>query len=140
MDGTVLARRWQRAIFATGRPTATHTASGLGSDAVLVHAPGVLPDEAHGPAAVDRLGRALHEAFSIDAISLEPPIAADGRIALRWTIRGVHVGPYLGVAPTGRRVEIQGVDVLRVGDDRIAEVWRTYDRLALLRRLGASSR
>jgi SnoaL-like polyketide cyclase len=134
-----IARRWQRAIFASDRPaTGSSTASGLCSDAVLVHAPGIRPGEARGPAAVDILAEAIRQAFAIDTVEAGAPIGTDDRVAIRWTLRGVHVGSYLGVAPTGRRVEIEGVDVLLIAAGRIVEIWRTYDRLALLRRLGAA--
>ena len=139
-DGPALARSWQEAIFATGRPPAngdddTRTAFGLCSDAVLVHAPGVAPDQARGSIAIERLTRGLRDPFAIDSITVDSPILTDDRLAMRWTVRGVHVGSYLGIAPTGLRVEIDGVDVIRLTEGRVAEIWRSYDRLALVRRL-----
>ena len=138
-DGAALARRWQLAILAIGRSGGTHAAAPTGarlcSDVVLVHAPGVRGVATVGATAIARLAADLREAFAIDTVDVEPPLHADGRIAIRWTLRGVHVGRYLGIEPSGLRVEIDGVDVIRVADDRIAEVWRTYDRLELVRRL-----
>ena len=48
-------------------------------------------------------------------------------VARRWTMRATHQGPFLGVAPTGRRVTMTGIDVLRVVDGRFTEIWHNED-------------
>ena len=39
-------------------------------------------------------------------------------------------------AQTGRRVEISGVAIYRVGDEQIAEIWSQPDQLGLLKQIG----
>lgn len=56
----------------------------------------------------------------------------------RSTVRGTHAGDFLGLAPTGRKVAFELIDVNRVGDDgRIAEHWAALDIHSLLQQLGA---
>ncbi len=44
----------------------------------------------------------------------------------------------MGMPPTGKRVSVQLVDIIRSGDDGLAhEHWGVTDALAMMRQLGA---
>jgi HD-GYP domain-containing protein (c-di-GMP phosphodiesterase class II)/predicted ester cyclase len=63
---------------------------------------------------------------------------ADGdKVVTRKVFTGTHDGPFQGIAPTGREVEIHVIDIVRVAGDRIVEHWGLVDRLGLLAQLGA---
>ncbi len=51
--------------------------------------------------------------------------------------RGTHRGPVLGVAPTGRSVEFETVDVMKVENGRITDHWGVGNLLKMLTQLGA---
>jgi len=62
-------------------------------------------------------------------------LVADGdRVAVATTTSGVHSGHLFGVAPTGRRVSVAGIDVVRV-DGRIVEHRGLTDTVGLLRQV-----
>jgi predicted ester cyclase len=42
-------------------------------------------------------------------------------LRLRWT--GTHTGSYLGVAPTGKRVDVRGMTIWRFEEGRVVEDW-----------------
>jgi steroid delta-isomerase-like uncharacterized protein len=64
-------------------------------------------------------------------------IVEDDRVAHRWTTTGTHTGVFLGIKPTGKKVEIKGMTVSRFGPDgKIHEIWNFHDRLAFLEQLG----
>ena len=44
-------------------------------------------------------------------------------VANRYTIRGTHTGDFFGAAPTGKRFEINGIDMVRVVDGLLVEHW-----------------
>ena len=48
----------------------------------------------------------------------------------------LHDGPFMGHAPTGRPMEIDVFDLLRVEDGRIVEHWGVPDRFHLMVQLG----
>jgi predicted ester cyclase len=59
-----------------------------------------------------------------DLRSHEEALLGDGDlVTIRWTITGTHTGPFFGVAPTGREIQVSGMDILRVADDKIVEHW-----------------
>jgi predicted ester cyclase len=64
-------------------------------------------------------------------------IAEGDRVVTRKVFRGTHDGPFQGIEPTGRDVEIHVIDIVRVADGRIVEHWNEVDRLGLLAQLGA---
>jgi hypothetical protein len=48
--------------------------------------------------------------------------AADGCLVTTFKIyHGTHVGEFLGIAPTGRKIQFEAVDVMRVVDGKIVE-------------------
>ncbi len=53
------------------------------------------------------------------------------------TFHGVHRAPYRGVAPTGKDVEIQTVNIHRIAGGKIVEVRGLSDTLGLLVSIGA---
>ena len=69
-------------------------------------------------------------------LAVEDVLAARDRVVSRFVLRGSHAGPFLGLAPTGHSVAVAGVQIDRVGGDRLAESWVALDGLGLLRQLG----
>ena len=55
----------------------------------------------------------------------------------RVTGRGTHLGAWLGMGPTGQTVEIIGVNIDRVVNDRIVEHGGVADLLGPLLAMGA---
>ena len=49
---------------------------------------------------------------------------------------GTHLGPFLGVEPTGKTVRIRGIHHVRLRDGRIVEHWQGPDILAMLLDMG----
>src|SRR5688572_18195094 len=68
------------------------------------------------PPGRDGVKRFLEELRSgLDDLSITiDAVLADGDlVAVRSTIRGVHRGALMGIPATGRRLEIEGMDVVR---------------------------
>lgn len=62
-------------------------------------------------------------------------LAEDDLVAAHQRWSGTHVGRFLGVAATGRRVEFTSTAVLRIRDGLIAQAWDEMDSGAILRQL-----
>jgi predicted ester cyclase len=59
------------------------------------------------------------------------------RVTTYKTYHGTHRGEFLGVAPTGRTIQFETVDVMRVRDGKITEHWGVANLFSLLQQLGA---
>ena len=63
-------------------------------------------------------------------------IAEGDRVVARTTMVATHTGDFFGIPPTGKRVSVDGIHILRIADGRIAEHWGNNDDLGLMRQLG----
>lgn len=54
-----------------------------------------------------------------------------------WTLTGTHTGPLLGHEATGKPVAIAGIDMVRVVDGRICELWHVEEMGLLMQQIGA---
>jgi steroid delta-isomerase-like uncharacterized protein len=70
--------------------------------------------------------------FTVDLV-----VAEDDLVATSWTANGTHRGEWLGIAPTGREVTWQGINIFRFECGQIVESWSKADHLGLLSQLGA---
>jgi len=69
--------------------------------------------------------------------TVEDIVAEGDRVAFRYTWRGTHQGEFMGVAPTGKKVSILGITIVRIAGGKIAETWALDDTLGLMQQLGA---
>ena len=46
---------------------------------------------------------------------------------IRWTNSGTHTGMLFGNAPTGKRYVATGIDLFRISDGKIQELWQQYN-------------
>jgi steroid delta-isomerase-like uncharacterized protein len=64
-----------------------------------------------------------HAAFPDMRITVEDMIAEGDRVAARVSMRGTHQGEFQGIAATGKRVQVQAMDMFRIADGKIVEHW-----------------
>ena len=81
---------------------------------------------------------AIHAAFSDLQTSVDELLIDGDNIAWRWSVSGTHVGDFGGVAPTGRRVTLQGVNFQRLEGGRVAQHWTLADTAGVLQQLRRS--
>ena len=67
---------------------------------------------------------------------IEEMIAENDRVMVRWTNHGTHVGELNGLPPTGKQTTNSGINIFRVADGKIVQVWDIFDRLWLWQQLG----
>ena len=76
-------------------------------------------------------------AFPDLRVTVEDLVAEGDKVVHRFTLRGTHTGPFLGIPPTGRVVTAVGIAIDRLAGGKVAESWLSLDALNLLRQLGA---
>ena len=59
------------------------------------------------------------------------------RVTVRWHVTGTFSGaPYLGIEPTGRPVDLRGMDLIEIEDGRVAGNNVYFDQLVFARQIG----
>ncbi|MDY6765349.1 MAG: ester cyclase [Halobacteria archaeon] len=63
-------------------------------------------------------------------------VAEGNKVANRSTFVGTHEGEYRGIEPTGKKVEVPVMSIVRIEGGKIVEEWSVIDRLELMQQLG----
>jgi predicted ester cyclase len=95
--------------------------------------PGTTPDKD----GVRVLYQRLREAFPDFHADIQWQSAAGDLVTTYKVYRGTQTGDFLGVAPTGRPVEFETVDVMRVVNGKITEHWGVGNLLKVMIQIGA---
>jgi steroid delta-isomerase-like uncharacterized protein len=88
-----------------------------------------------GPQGVRELVEDLREAFPDLRYEIEEIFSAGDRVAHRWTLSGTQRGEILDIAPTGKRVEVSGIEINRIDRGKIADSWTISDLRGLWQQL-----
>ena len=95
------------------------------------------PGIAEGAEGVRQQFDGFRAAFPDFAATILRQVAQGDLVVTHKVFRGTHRGELMGIAPTGRDVTIEVIDIVRLEDGRIVEHWNVVDRLGLLQQLGA---
>lgn len=80
--------------------------------------------------------RTAHQGLSQLRHDVVDVVEGSGVVAGRVLVTGVHTGTFLGIPPTGRRIEVDQALFARVDGGRICELWEIVDTGSGLRQLG----
>jgi predicted ester cyclase len=78
----------------------------------------------------------LHQAFSDFSMVIEAVVVNDDKVWGRMTARGTQVGQFGPMPPTGKKIEITVIDIMRFKEGKLVEHWGVPDRLAAMEQLG----
>lgn len=68
--------------------------------------------------------------------SVDDMIAEGDKIAARYTLQGTHQSDFRGIAPTGKKIMLKGIEIDRFTDGKFIETWTISDTLGLMQQLG----
>ena len=133
LDARTIIRRWFDEVWNQGREAtvdelfAPHgIAHGLGEEA-----------DVQGPAGFKVFLRNMRSAFPDLHMQVEDILVDGDQAALRVGFEGTHNGNGLGLPPTGRRVSVRGIVIVKIAGGQIVEGWNSWDQLGLLKQIGA---
>ncbi len=125
-ENKALVRRWIEEILTQGY---LERAEDLFTRNYVLHDPS-FPLDVHGPKGAKRYVTAYRKAFPDARFVVEDQIAEGEKVVTRWTARGTHRGEFLGIAPTGERVTVSGIEFDHIVGGKIDEAWVGYHPFA----------
>lgn len=96
------------------------------------------PGMAPGPDAIRETVTLFRAGFPDLDITLEELVAEGDKVCARSMMRGTHRGTIFGLAPTGRKVAVAGMTMVRLVEGRLVESWVKNDVTGLMAQLGAA--
>ena len=94
-----------------------------------------LPGQGAGREGHKQVVALFRSAFPDLQVTTEDVREEEDRVALRWKAEGTHHGDLMGLAPTGKRVTLTGIEILRVSGGKIVERWAEDNGQAVLAQL-----
>src|SRR3984957_19681155 len=92
-----------------------------------------------GPEGYRAFFTGLRDAFPDLSVALETLVADEESIAIAYTLTGTQNGSYMGIAPTGKRMKVRGVQISKFKDGKMVERWGSSDELGMLQQLGVAA-
>ncbi len=100
---------------------------------VVSHEP---PVHEEGIEAIKATITEMRKAFSDIHTELRDLIAENDRVVARLATTATNTGPFKRFAASGKTIEIERVEIVRIADGKIVERWLVRDKMEVLRQLG----
>jgi steroid delta-isomerase-like uncharacterized protein len=99
-----------------------------------LHTP--LPTPGPGIEAMNNVITTCRGAFHDLHVTVDDIMAEGDKVTARFTARGVHKGEFMGLPSTGKGITMTGIEIFRVKDGKIAELWGEANLMGLMQQLG----
>lgn len=76
-------------------------------------------------------------AFPGHRVKVHHILAEGDWVSVVHTHLAKHTGQFMHLTPTGREIAVNGIEVFRMADGKIAEFWRHDDDIGMMMQLGA---
>ena len=120
---TAIAKAWHDDVINKRNPTIL---SQIFGPEVVHHAAGGYPKVLNAEGIAGMMGDLL-TAFPDLLITFDQFIAKDDFVVERYTASGTHQGHFGNLQPTNRTATWTGINIFRIGCERIVEVWSEVD-------------
>jgi steroid delta-isomerase-like uncharacterized protein len=107
----------------------------LVNDDIVIHTP--VPGIGTGKEGMRQLMTIYFSSFMPQHVDVHDIVAEGDRVAVRHTHHLTHNGEFAGIPPTGRELVVEGIEMYRVRDGKVSEMWHHDDFLGLMQQIGA---
>jgi len=125
-----IVRRFSDDLWGRGDLTAADEVLALD---LIEHNP--LPGQGVGREGHKQVVTLFRSAFPDLRVFTQDLVEEGDRVALRWKAEGTHRGDLMGLAPTGKRVTLTGIEILRLSGGKIVERWAEDNGQSVLMQL-----
>lgn len=133
VDNAALARRYMTELWGKNNENLIDE---LVDDEILLRDP-MTPDGVRGKAEVRKRVNGMTNMFENSSITIRDVIVSGDRVVVTSTWRGTHKGDFYGVKGTGKTVNCESVDVLRMKNGKVVENESFFDSYSMLQQMGA---
>lgn len=94
-------------------------------------------DSGVGPEAYARNVVQFVRAFPDLKFKVMDVVAEDEKVVALWNISGSHRGEFRGIAPTGKKVSVDGITISQLADGKIMDSYVSLDLWSMMQQLDA---
>src|SRR6266487_1421972 len=89
------------------------------------------------PEGQKRIAADFRAAFPDLRMQIDLMVAEGDFVVARWTTEGTNTGPWGNIPPTGKHTKFSGVNIFRIENGKVVEIWNHRDDLGVMQQLGA---
>jgi predicted ester cyclase len=89
-----------------------------------------------GPDEAKKVVSTWLKAFPDFKFKIEDIVAEGDKLAVRYVFAGTHQGEFWGIAPTGRKISVSQMNIIRFENGKMVEAWEDYDEYGMKQQLG----
>jgi steroid delta-isomerase-like uncharacterized protein len=78
--------------------------------------------------------------FSDITFTIKDVFGMGNKLVKHWNFKGTHTGLFFGISATGKKVDVDGVTLVRMENGKIAEERDFFDNLEFMQQLGLITR
>jgi len=119
-----LALRYHNDIFQEGK---LEVADEILSPDFVLHNPSLPEELRKGPEGVKKYASAIIESVSDRKLVQDDIFAKGDKVLIRWTNSGTNIGSLFGYNPTGKQYVATGLDLFRISNGKIMEIWQQFN-------------
>jgi|tagenome__1003787_1003787.scaffolds.fasta_scaffold20989078_8 steroid delta-isomerase-like uncharacterized protein len=67
--------------------------------------------------------------------TIQDLISEGDKLVVSWVLSGTHQGEFYGIAPTNKKVSVEGITIHQIAKGKILESFASWDRLGMMRQL-----
>jgi predicted ester cyclase len=82
-----------------------------------------------------QFARNLYSAFPDWHVTINDMVTEGDKVAVYWTGRGTHQGEWQGIAPTGRNISVNGIDIEYLSEGKIVNEEGVTDMMGMMSQL-----
>ena len=82
------------------------------------------------------LSQAYFAAFPDLHITTDESIEEGDKVTKVWTANCTHKGELMKIPATGKRIMVKGIELFRIADGKITEIWAVMDTFGMMQQLG----
>lgn len=99
------------------------------------HSPAT-PNPAAGPAGLKPIVVAIRAAFPDIHYTVKDLVIGEGKVAVRLSWTGTHLGDFFGIPASGKTVTVNTMQIEYISNGQIVEHWRQTDDLGFMQQIG----
>jgi steroid delta-isomerase-like uncharacterized protein len=131
-----LIRRWFEEVWNQGRE---ETIDAMCAPEAVGHGQTLDGSDIIGPEHFKQFWHQFRAGFNSIHVDIHQTIEEGDMVMARWSLTMTHMGPFLGVKASGKRVTTKGMSVQRFAGGKIVEAWDNWDQLGVLAQMGMIS-
>jgi len=92
-----------------------------------------------GPQVYKTTVKRFHVAIPDLRFTVQEVISEGDKVVVSWILSGTHRGEFYGIAPTNKKISVEGITIHQIKNGKILESYASWDRLGMMRQVEAVS-